>query len=110
MRCGYNGATNGRLAGGDGTGIWELFVGELYKAGDDPVWDEALDWVMLMRDHALDAQAEQRLLDWLGTSPQHVKCFRQALVVWQVTGQLSPELTAAIDPSRPAHGSDADAR
>jgi len=85
-------------------------VGELHKTGDDPVWDAALGWVMLMRDQQLDAQAEQRLLDWLGTSPRHAEQFRQALVVWQVTGKLSPELTAAIDPQRATKGNDAAAR
>ncbi|WP_422650389.1 hypothetical protein OJJOAM_003245 [Cupriavidus sp. H18C1] len=72
--------------------------------GNDIAWQQALDWVMLMRDGMLDASAEQRLLDWLDQSPDHIESFRQACAVWQATGAVTP-----LDPGRPrsphaAHG------
>lgn len=65
--------------------------------GNDIAWQQALDWVMLMRDGMLDASAEQRLFDWLDQSPDHIESFRQACAVWQATGAVTPSIQAALE-------------
>lgn len=70
---------------------------DLRSPGADPAWEQALDWVMLMRDGMLDTHGERRLLEWLDQSGRHVEAFRQALQVWQATGALAPEFQAALD-------------
>jgi ferric-dicitrate binding protein FerR (iron transport regulator) len=72
-------------------------VVDLQSSGADPAWEQALDWVMLMRDGLLDSLGERRLLEWLDQSSRHVQAFRQALQVWQATGALAPEFRAALD-------------
>lgn len=69
--------------------------------GNDIAWQQALDWVMLMRDGMLDASAEQRLLDWLDQSPDHIESFRQACAVWQATGVVTPSIQAALEARMP---------
>ncbi|MBO4122684.1 DUF4880 domain-containing protein [Cupriavidus gilardii] len=69
--------------------------------GNDIAWQQALDWVMLMRDGMLDASAEQRLLDWLDQSPDHIESFRQACAVWQATGKVTPSIQAALEARMP---------
>lgn len=70
---------------------------DLRSSGTDPAWEQALDWVMLMRDGMLDAEGQRRLLQWLDQSGRHVEAFRQALHVWQATGALAPEFQAALE-------------
>lgn len=90
------------------TGNWEFFVAVKPSFADDPAWDQALDWVMLMRDRPLDAAMEHEIIAWLGASPRHTAAFQQALIVWQATGLLTPSLCVAAGLPRPAgHGSSA---
>ncbi|WP_064574127.1 FecR/PupR family sigma factor regulator [Cupriavidus gilardii] len=69
--------------------------------GNDIAWQQALDWVMLMRDGMLDASAEQRLLKWLDQSPDHIESFRQACAVWQATGAVTSSVQAALEARMP---------
>lgn len=56
---------------------------------DDPVWREALDW--LMRCHAApdDAALRRELRAWLVRDARHAAVFHRAEAVWRLTGEAA---------------------
>lgn len=56
---------------------------------DDPIWAEALDWLLKTRAAPTDEALQQALANWLGTSPEHARAYRKAERVWLLSGDLS---------------------
>lgn len=71
--------------------------------GTDPIWREALDWLLCVRATPEDAALRAGLAQWLAADPRHVKAYARAERVWRLTGAL-PALDAGARaaPSGPA--------
>ncbi|WP_435105202.1 FecR/PupR family sigma factor regulator [Arhodomonas sp. AD133] len=62
-----------------------------HSTGDeDPLWREALDWVMREHEDALDERELARLRAWLAESPAHREAHEQARRLWLITGLVPP--------------------
>ncbi|HRJ61537.1 MAG TPA: DUF4880 domain-containing protein, partial [Azospirillaceae bacterium] len=57
---------------------------------DDPVWREALDWLMRVQAAPDDDALALRRDQWLNKSDAHAKAYRKAERVWRLTGDLAP--------------------
>ncbi len=57
---------------------------------EDPLWREALDWVMREHEDVLDERELARLRGWLAKSPAHREAYEQAHRLWLITGLIPP--------------------
>lgn len=55
------------------------------------VYEEATEWLIEFRTGQPDAQARQRLDDWLRASPDHVRAYLEVNAIWQNTAQHDPQ-------------------
>lgn len=62
----------------------------------NPIWDTALDWLLLIQQHPDDPDLTQRLNDWRASAPQHDAAYRKALKVWRLSGEA---LSLAQEPT-----------
>lgn len=74
---------------------------------DDPVWREALDWLMRVQAAPDDAGLALRRDQWLNKSDAHAEAYRKAGRVWRLTGDVAPAFSAR--PGAP-HPGDASSR
>lgn len=55
------------------------------------VYEEATEWLIEFRTGQPDAQARQRLDDWLRASPEHVRAYLEVNAIWQNTAHHDPQ-------------------
>lgn len=68
---------------------------------DDPVWREALDWLMRVQAAPQDAGLALRRDQWLNRSDAHADAYRKAEKVWRLTGDVAPAFSARPSAARP---------
>ncbi|NFV81058.1 FecR family protein [Magnetospirillum aberrantis] len=68
--------------------------------GDDPVWEQALNWVILLQETPGDQDVSRRRDIWLAESEAHVRAYRKAEKIWRLTGQVVPVVAEPSPPSR----------
>jgi len=56
---------------------------------DDPVWDQAMDWVLALHAAPDDAGLRRDLAAWRAADPAHDRAYVRAERVWRVTGGLA---------------------
>lgn len=64
---------------------------------DDPIWAEALDWLLKVRTAPDDEALQLALANWLSTSAAHARAYRKAERVWLLSGGL--EFPRATSPA-----------
>ena len=74
----------------------------------NPVWEAALDWLLLIQQNPHDRELMNRLNDWRLCTPEHDAAYRKALKVWRLSGETlnlpaeSPLLSSITPaPTRP---------
>lgn len=53
----------------------------------NPVWEAALDWLLLVQQNPHDRELIDRLNDWRLSTPEHDAAYRKALNVWRLSGE-----------------------
>lgn len=72
---------------------------------DDPVWREALDWLMRVQAAPDDAGLALRRDQWLNKSDAHAEAYRKAGRVWRLTGDVAPAFSARASAPHPGDAS-----
>lgn len=69
----------------------------------DPVWEQAMDWFLLVRESPEDDALRQDLELWLVADESHRTAFHKVQKVWALTGDALPQRTrvAASAPPQP---------
>lgn len=67
---------------------------------DDPVWDQAMDWLLAVHGAPDDAGLRRDLAAWRAADPAHDRAYLRAERVWRVTGGLVPA-SPMIAPAAP---------
>ncbi len=57
---------------------------------DDPVWDQAMDWLLALHAAPDDAGLRHDLAAWRAADAAHDRAYSRAERVWRVTGGLAP--------------------
>ncbi len=57
---------------------------------DDPVWDQAMDWLLALHAAPGDASLRRDLAAWRAADAAHDRAYLRAERVWRVTGGLVP--------------------
>ncbi len=57
---------------------------------DDPVWDQAMDWLLAVQAAPADAGLQGRLAAWRAADAAHDRAYRRAERVWRLTGEVAP--------------------
>lgn len=70
---------------------------------NDPIWAEALDWLLKIRSTPEDEALQHALANWISTSPAHARAYRKAERVWLLSGGLefAPVTAPAAAPPTP---------
>jgi transmembrane sensor len=63
-------------------------TGNLHRS--DPVWDQALGWLMRLQSAPDDDGLRAAHDAWLAESDAHVRAYRKAERVWRLTGEVPP--------------------
>ena len=53
----------------------------------NPVWETALDWLLLIQQHPDDPELSTQLNAWRTSAPEHDAAYRKALKVWRLSGE-----------------------
>ncbi|MCR9072735.1 MAG: FecR domain-containing protein [Alphaproteobacteria bacterium] len=56
----------------------------------DPVWDQALDWLLAVQERPQDVRLRTELETWLAADPRHRAAYDKAQRVWTLTGDVAP--------------------
>jgi transmembrane sensor len=56
----------------------------------DPVWDEAVTWLLRRQAAPDDAAVAAGLAQWIAASEAHARAYERAERVWQLAGELPP--------------------
>ena len=56
----------------------------------DPVWEEALDWLLRLQAAPTDVALIRERDAWIAASPAHADAYRRAEKVWRLTGDVAP--------------------
>lgn len=57
----------------------------------DPIYLEALEWFVVMRDEQVSAQDRRAFAEWLAADPAHAAAFERAQVLWDRFDIVGPE-------------------
>lgn len=57
---------------------------------NDPVWGQAMDWLLTVHAAPDDAEVRRRLSVWRAENPAHDRAYRRAERVWRLTGVPIP--------------------
>jgi len=68
----------------------------------DPVWDEAVTWLLRRQAAPDDAAVAAGLAQWIAASEAHARAYERAARVWRLAGELPPSHAAAADPGAAA--------
>lgn len=63
----------------------------------NPIWETALDWLLLAQENPHDPELAERLNHWRASAPEHDAAYRKALKVWSLSGEAL-SLAAAPPP------------
>ena len=63
----------------------------------NPIWETALDWLLLIQENPHDTELAERLNQWRASAPEHDAAYRKALKVWSLSGEAL-SLPAAAAP------------
>ena len=73
----------------------------------NPIWETALDWLLLIQENPHDPELTERLNHWRASAPEHDAAYRKALKVWSLSGEAlnapavsAPTLITARTPPR----------
>ena len=65
----------------------------------NPIWETALDWLLLIQETPHDHELAERLSLWRASAPEHDAAYRKALKVWRLSGEaLSSPIAVAPAP------------
>ena len=65
----------------------------------NPIWETALDWLLLIQENPQDSELTERLNHWRASAPEHDAAYRKALKVWSLSGEaLTLPVTTAPAP------------
>ncbi|MCY1276098.1 Protein FecR [compost metagenome] len=67
----------------------------------DPVWEQALDWLLRIQAQPHDRALHQALANWLAERDEHEQAWRKAEKVWHLSGQLPAPTPANLTPATP---------
>ncbi|KAB0489295.1 FecR family protein [Pseudomonas psychrophila] len=68
----------------------------------NPIWETALDWLLLIQENPHDPELTERLNNWRASAPEHDAAYRKALKVWSLSGEaLTLPAEAAPAPRAP---------
>lgn len=62
----------------------------------NPVWETALDWLLVIQQHPDDPRLNKQLSEWRASAPEHEAAYRKALKVWRMSGEA---LSLPVEPS-----------
>ena len=69
------------------------------KPPPNPIWETALDWLLLIQENPHDSELTERLNHWRASAPEHDAAYRKALKVWSLSGEaLTLPVTTAPAP------------
>ncbi|WP_256670619.1 DUF4880 domain-containing protein [Pseudomonas sp. FSL A6-1183] len=57
------------------------------KPPPNPIWETALDWLLLIQENPHDSELTERLNHWRASAPEHDAAYRKALKVWSLSGE-----------------------
>lgn len=57
---------------------------------EDPVWGQAMDWLLAVQAAPADIELRARLTAWRAEAVAHERAYRRAERVWSLTGELAP--------------------
>lgn len=63
---------------------------DLPDDADDPVWSQAMDWLLAVHAAPANAELRARLTAWRAEDTAHERAYRRAERVWRLTGELAP--------------------
>lgn len=66
-------------------------------AHNQQIMDEAAEWFVEVREGDLDSQGEQRLVNWLRHSPDHIRAYLQVAALWADVPQLVSKQRIDVD-------------
>lgn len=58
---------------------------------EDPVWQQAVDWVIREHEKTLGATERKSLLIWLAEAAEHRNAYTEARKIWLLTGLVPAE-------------------
>ena len=64
----------------------------------NPIWETALDWLLLIQENPDDPELNGRLNHWRASAPEHDAAYRKALKVWSLSGEAL-SLPVATEPA-----------
>lgn len=64
----------------------------------NPIWETALDWLLLIQENPNDPELNARLNHWRASAPEHDAAYRKALKVWSLSGEAL-SLPVATEPA-----------
>jgi transmembrane sensor len=67
---------------------------------EDPVWGQAMDWLLAVQAAPADAEIRRGLATWRAADAAHERAYRRAERVWRLTGALQPA-APALAPAAP---------
>ena len=67
------------------------------KPPPNPIWETALDWLLLIQENPHDPELAARLNHWRASAPEHDAAYRKALKVWSLSGEAL-SLPVATEP------------
>ena len=66
----------------------------------NPIWETALDWLLLLQENPHDPQLTAQLNRWRASAPEHDAAWRKAQKVWSLSGEaLSPPIASTPAPT-----------
>lgn len=57
---------------------------------DDPIWEQALDWLFRLQERPRDAALQAAFNTWLRADPRHAEAWNRATGTWQAMGAVPP--------------------
>lgn len=92
-----------RMAPSPATGMPDVadFASSASPLSADPVWQEALDWLLRVQAHPNDAGVQVQLNTWLAQAPAHQQAYRKAERVWQLSAQLDFQALSPAPSTKP---------
>ena len=62
----------------------------------NPIWETALDWLLLIQENPHDHELADRLNHWRASAPEHDAAYRKALKVWSLSGEALSSPVAPV--------------
>src|SRR5690606_1101600 len=69
----------------------------------DPILEEAVDWLLKLRDASPDSEAVRAFDAWVSSSAAHARAWRTARTTWGLMGEAPPVYRHLWDDTAPVH-------